>query len=266
MASRIRLIVQADDYGACPAITDGVLAGFRAGRITQASIMPPAPDSGRAAWLARLAGLPLGIHLTLACEWEGLRYYPLTPARSLRDQDGAFLPGVPELRARAEPEEALTELRAQVAAVRTAGVHPTHLESHVGVFDAAVLAQLSAETGLPCRDELPAPGRMLKLDSLWHLSVQPYADKVAALCDHVRRLPPGLHMIVAHPAVDSPELLTLTSPESRRWKWARDIRVTDLEALLSPEFGAACAASEVEPASLAVPVPPMPPAGRRSRP
>ncbi|MGN5380945.1 carbohydrate deacetylase [Streptomyces lasalocidi] len=234
-------MVQADDYGMCPAVTDGILTAHQAGRVTQASVMVPAPDAGRAMWLARKAGLPLGVHLVLACEWEGLRYYPLTTAPSLRASDGAFLSGIPELRsANAEREEALQELRAQIQAAEKAGIEIRHIESHVGVFDVDLLAQVSAERSLPCRDEIPAPGNNMDVDSIWHLSTRPISSKVDDLILHLKALPAGTHMIVAHPAVNHADLDRLTHPGSRRWKWAREIRVSDLDALLDPRFSEAC--------------------------
>ena len=245
MAEQTFLIVQADDYGACPAVTDGILAAFAAGVVTQASVMPPAIDAARALWLARRAALPLGVHLTLVSEWETLRWYPVTSAPSLRGADGALLPGVTELREAADPAELLTELRAQVADVRRAGVAPHHLDCHVGVADPAVLARLSAETGLASRDEVPPPGIRMRLDSLWHLSLQPAEHKLAALLAHVTALPPGVHMIVAHPAEDGDELRWLCAPTSRRWKWARDIRLSDSTALLDPAFRETCAANGI---------------------
>ncbi|MFF8500175.1 ChbG/HpnK family deacetylase [Streptomyces anulatus] len=241
-----RLIVQADDYGACRAVSDGVLRCFRAGAVTQASVIVPAGDAPRATAAALAAGLPLGAHLALLCEWEGLRWAPLTAAPSLRAADGGFHDDLGVLRARGLAAEAEEELRAQVRAVTEAGVRLTHTESHVQVYETELLARLSAEWGLPSRDPVPAPGLCLDLDSLWHLSVQELRHKTQALLDHVRSLGPGTHMVVAHPAEDRPELLTLCSPDSRRWKWARDIRVSDTEALLDPRFLELCAARGVE--------------------
>ncbi|MFJ4851609.1 MULTISPECIES: carbohydrate deacetylase [unclassified Streptomyces] len=235
------LVVQADDHGMCPAVTDGILEAHRAGVVTQASVMVPAPDAQRAMWLSRRQGLPLGAHLVLACEWEGLRYYPLTPAETLRAQDGAYLPGPPELRAAgADRAEAHAELSEQLRVMSAAGVRPRHCESHVGVFDPAVLAEVSAEWGIPCRDDVPAPGIPMAVDSVWHLSLRPPQSKTDDLLAHLAQLPPGIHMVVAHPAADRPELDMLTEPRSRRWKWARPIRTSDLAALLDPRFPEAC--------------------------
>ncbi|WP_181806914.1 ChbG/HpnK family deacetylase [Streptomyces shenzhenensis] len=258
------LIVQADDYGMCPAVTDGILEAHRAGAVTQASVMVPAPDAHRAMWLARRQNLPLGAHLVLACEWEGLRYHPLTAATTLRAPDGAYLPGIPELRAAgADPGEALAEFREQLRVMAAAGVRPRHCESHVGVFDPQVLAEVSAEWRLPCRDEVPAPGLPMAVDSVWHLSVQPPESKTDDLVAHLSGLPPGTHMVVAHPAADRPELDRLTDPGSRRWKWARPIRVSDLAALLDPRFHEACTRFGITLAPLPAPSP-APPAHFRA--
>jgi hypothetical protein len=247
---RIRLIIQADDYGACPAISDGILRCFQAGVVTQASVIVPAPDAPRAMRAALASGLPLGAHLALLCEWQGLRWSPLTAAPSLRAQDGAFFDDLEQLRARAEIGEAEDELRAQLRAAESAGVRLTHMESHVRVFDTPLLTRLSAESGLPCRDPVPAPGISMELDSLWHLSVQDLHSKPEALAGHLASLRPGLHMIVTHPAEDRPELRNLCSPSSRRWKWARDIRVSDMAALMSPDIRRLYAARNIELVSL----------------
>ncbi len=235
----VELVVQADDYGMHPAVTDGVDRLFESGIVTQASVMAPAPDASRALASAFRTGMPLGVHLTLACEWDFYRWSPLTAAPTLRAADGAFLPGIPELRS-ASVDEAYDELVAQVEAVVGAGLSPQHMESHIRPFDLTILAELSSRYGLESRDPIPHPGLTMRLDSLWHLSVQPPETKLASLLDHVATLPSGRHMIVAHPAEDHDDLRRFCPPTSRRWKWAREIRVSDSAALSSPEFAASC--------------------------
>jgi predicted glycoside hydrolase/deacetylase ChbG (UPF0249 family) len=236
----IRLIVQADDLGACGAMTAGILRCHRAGVITQASVIVPGPDAGRAMWLARRQGLPLGVHLALMCEWTGLRWGPLTRADSLRDTDGAMFSDFDDLCAKAHPAEAERELAAQLTFARQMGVDIRHFESHVREYSPVILARLSERFGLPSRDPLPAPGMTMALDSLWHLSTQPAEHKADNLLEHVASLRSGHHMIVTHPADDDPELTRLCPPESRRWKWARDIRLSDTAALLDPRFARLC--------------------------
>lgn len=247
----IRLIVQADDYGATPAVIEGVLRCFEAGVVTQTSVIRPSPHADQALRSALAAGLPMGAHLTLMSEWPGARWSSLTDAPSLRTADGGLPEDLRQLTAQADPDEVRTELRAQVESITRAGVSLTHIESHVQVYDAVLLAELSAETNLPCRDEIPPPGIPMPVDSLWHLSSQEPEDKLAALLAHVATLGSGLHLVVAHPADDLPDLLELCPRSSRRWKWARDIRVSDSAALLDPRFLEMCASRSIELVSLA---------------
>lgn len=59
------LIVNADDWGLRPAVTDAILECWRAGGVTSASAMVHMEDSARAFGLAAEAGLPLGLHCNL---------------------------------------------------------------------------------------------------------------------------------------------------------------------------------------------------------
>jgi predicted glycoside hydrolase/deacetylase ChbG (UPF0249 family) len=59
------LIVNADDWGLRPEITDAILECRRAGAVTCASAMVHMEDSVRAASLAAEEDLPLGLHLNL---------------------------------------------------------------------------------------------------------------------------------------------------------------------------------------------------------
>jgi chitin disaccharide deacetylase len=59
------LIVNADDWGLRPEVTDAILECRRAGAIASASAMVHMEDSGRAFELAAREGLPLGLHLNL---------------------------------------------------------------------------------------------------------------------------------------------------------------------------------------------------------
>jgi predicted glycoside hydrolase/deacetylase ChbG (UPF0249 family) len=59
------LIVNADDWGLRPAVTDAILECWRAGGVTSASAMVHMEDSARAFGLAAEAALPLGLHCNL---------------------------------------------------------------------------------------------------------------------------------------------------------------------------------------------------------
>ena len=78
-----RLIVQADDFGMCHAVNQGIAQSFQSGILTQASAMAPCPWIPEAAALAKQLKIPIGAHGTLTCEWDHLRWRPLTPGASL---------------------------------------------------------------------------------------------------------------------------------------------------------------------------------------
>jgi predicted glycoside hydrolase/deacetylase ChbG (UPF0249 family) len=59
------LIVNADDWGYDQATTDAIADVYRAGRVTSATAMVNMQDSRRAAKLAGVSSIPLGLHLNL---------------------------------------------------------------------------------------------------------------------------------------------------------------------------------------------------------
>ena len=79
------LIVNADDWGLRPEVTDAILDCWRAGAITSASAMVHMEDSGRAFELAASEDLSLGLHLNLTTPFTA----PDAPAARRRRQERA---------------------------------------------------------------------------------------------------------------------------------------------------------------------------------
>ncbi len=129
------LIVNADDLGASPGITRGILEAQTQGILTSASLMVDTPWSAEAAALARLRPeLSVGLHADL-------------PAGAGAAARGADLVRI--------------ALRHQYARFTTLmGRPPTHLDSHHNVHREAGLLEcfleLSRDAGLPLRDHSPA--------------------------------------------------------------------------------------------------------------
>lgn len=174
-AERLPIAFRADDAGAFPGMTAGILDAVRAGCVKNVSVMVPPPHFADAA--RELAALPedieIGLHVTLNCEWLGLRWRPLAPPDDipdLVDAEGYFRFRTPhEIHAAAVPvRQMMAEVRAQLAALRSSGLRPTYLDEHMGVgwvCDGAFhreLLKLCAEERLIHADELPRP----RLDSL----------------------------------------------------------------------------------------------------
>lgn len=127
------LVVNADDYGLCQAMNDGILRAHERGIVTSLSIMangPAWPDARRR--LEAAPGLGVGVHLT----WVEGR--PVSDARrvpSLVDRRGRFWSGWPVFLARyalgrIDLDEVMTEAETQIAQVQAAGVLLDHLDSH----------------------------------------------------------------------------------------------------------------------------------------
>src|ERR1700694_4949490 len=121
-ASQIQLVVQGDDFGMCHAVNSGIEEAFVAGILTQASIMAACPWVDESLAMAVRLGIPVGLHQTLTCDWDRLRWGPLTFGASLAGGDGIFPPTVAEAAAGADVEEAVDELLAQVGRVTAAGL------------------------------------------------------------------------------------------------------------------------------------------------
>ena len=71
--------------------------------------MVPCPWFWEAADLAKEHRIPLGIHSTLTCEWDGLRWAPITGGPTLRGDDGTCVRTVPLAQA-IDPADATDEV------------------------------------------------------------------------------------------------------------------------------------------------------------
>jgi predicted glycoside hydrolase/deacetylase ChbG (UPF0249 family) len=132
-ASRL-LIVNADDYGLTPAVSEGILRAHRDGVVTSTSVLSLARGFSRTArWLADEAHLGVGIHLAAIGEDA-----PILTAREIPtivDRRGrlaaswrAFLRW--EFQRRVDPADVAREFAAQAALVSDLGVTLTHLDTH----------------------------------------------------------------------------------------------------------------------------------------
>jgi predicted glycoside hydrolase/deacetylase ChbG (UPF0249 family) len=130
------LIVHADDLAVAHSVDAASFDALDKNAITSASIMVPCP------WLTEVATFAkahpeadLGLHLTLTSEWETYRWRSIASAdavSSLLDPAGTFWTDSPLVAKNAKPQEAEREIRAQVGRAIAMGIHPTHLDSHMG--------------------------------------------------------------------------------------------------------------------------------------
>lgn len=224
------LIVHADDLGVAHSVDIASFDALNKNAVTSASIMVPC------AWLTEVASYAkehpdadLGLHLTLTSEWKVDRWGPVeskNKVASLLDPSG-YLWAETGLAARnIKPEEAEREIRVQIERAIALGIHPTHLDSHMGVLFATpelfgVFVRVAHDYKLPflavkVSDERSKLLTLLSekdvvLDSLVMASpaVRPEGWK-EFYTGAIKNLKPGLTEMIVHLGHDDAELQAVT--------------------------------------------------------
>lgn len=242
------LIIHADDLGLARVVNDATFAALDANAVTSASLMVPGPAFEDAVEQARARGpLDLGIHLTITSEWPNCRWGPVAPCRrvsTLLAPDGAFWPDAVSACRHAAPAEVELEVRAQIDRATDAGIHPSHLDSHMFALIRspalrAVLERVSADYGVPFFDPM-SPGAgldgtrpRLLLPALT-TSTTP-AEWTRRYCRAIAALAPGLTQLIVHCGHDTPALRSITGVARYDAAW----RQRDTDTLVSDAFRAA---------------------------
>jgi predicted glycoside hydrolase/deacetylase ChbG (UPF0249 family) len=247
------LIVHADDLAVAHSEDSASFDALDKHAATSASIMVPCP------WLTEVAeyakahpDADLGLHLTVTAEWKNYRWGPVESkdkVPSLLDPSGSLWPEVDAAVRNITPDEAERELRAQIEHAVSMGIHPTHLDSHMGVLFArpelfAVYVKVAHEYKLPFLAVRgpQAPAALLSmltdkdivLDSIVMAdpSVSP-ANWKAFYTSAIKNLKPGVTEIIVHLAHDDAELqaIAVDHPDyGAAW------RQRDYDVVTSPEF------------------------------
>lgn len=139
VGNMIKVIVNADDFGFCPSVNEGIVLAHREGILTSATLMANAPGFDQAVDLSREnPNLGIGVHLNI------VRGRPLSdPARisSAVAPDGRFWGSVYKIIRKHYARsirlaDVETEWRAQIEKALRAGIAVTHLDSekHMHTF------------------------------------------------------------------------------------------------------------------------------------
>jgi predicted glycoside hydrolase/deacetylase ChbG (UPF0249 family) len=239
------LIVNADDFGVSHAVNAAVRRTFTDGIVRSATLMAPCPWALHAMRLVRdHPDITCGVHLTVVSEFPDYRWGPLTPldrVPSLLDETGFFYSNdrQPELLTRARLDELELEFRAQIEAVLSAGLRPTHLDWHClydggrdDVFDLTV--GLACEYGLALRvfavtrsEQLQRRGLPAADHGVVDSTRLATGNKTARFVRMLRELPAGLSEWAVHPGLGTAEARAIDG-----W-WAK--RAADLRFLVSRE-------------------------------
>lgn len=247
------LIIHADDLAVAHSEDAASFDALDHNAATSASIIVPGP------WLDEVAAYAkahpdadLGIHIALTSEWKTYRWGPVESkdkVPSLMDSEGYLWPETPSAAQHVKAEEVEREVRAQIERALSLGIHPTHLDSHMGTMFSrpdlfAVYAKVAHEYKLPflaaiSADAPPASRSALSnkdivLDSV--LIANP-SVQVAGWKDFyfnvIKNLKPGLTELIVHLGHDDAEMqaIMVDHPDyGSAW------RQRDYDAITSPEF------------------------------
>lgn len=260
-ASAKLLILHGDDLGVAHSVDAASLDALDEGAITSASIMMPTPWVTEVAAYARThPNADLGLHLTLTSEWQTYRWGSVAPSdqvQSLLDSSGTLALDVPPVVARAKPAEIERELRAQIDRALAMGIHPTHVDSHMGALFTspeimAVYVKVAHDYHLPFLGfrgsfqggaPMPLSPSDIAVDNVIIASENVARDHWKEFyLDAIAKLKPGLNEMIVHLGHDDAELQAVTvnhEPYGSAW------RQRDYDVVRSPEFRKALADNHV---------------------
>lgn len=232
----VRLVVQGDDLGMCRAVNEGIEVAATDGILTQVSAMAPTPWFAEGAAIARRLQLTTGLHSTFTCEWDFLRWAPLSGGATLRLEDGTQPRRVEDAAAQIDPAEGLAELQMQARRARSCGLEIGYVDPHMGLSVASAYPAICAELGVKFIYKGIDPSH--RFDSMHILSLSETEDlslRTGRFVEWLEQLDDGLHFVLSHPAVASPELRAICAPDAPNIDWAERFRAADLAALTAPE-------------------------------
>lgn len=255
------VIIHTDDIGMCQASLSAFVDLWEFGLISSGATMVPCP------WFPQIASycrqhpeVDMGVHLTLTSEWDNYRWGPVStrdPASGLLDGEGYFFRSSEEVQECGNAGAVQVEMQAQFNRARSAGIAPTHIDTHMGAVAhpkfISAYVQLALEQRLPVMvprlDEaefrqsgLDPEAAAIAAQFVQQLEAMeiPLLDGLAAMpldqpderIDQVKKalagLPAGVTHFIIHPSSDTPELRAITSD------WPS--RVADYRAFTSEEL------------------------------
>lgn len=242
-ARQPRLIVRLDDMGFCHAANMAFKRILEEGVCTSVSLMVTTPWLDEAvAILREHPEVSVGVHLTLNAEWREYRWGPVSPyseVPSLVDKDGKFFGTRREFMAN-EPKvaEVERELRAQIELALRKGLKISYVDYHMGTAMSTREFQEVVE----------------KLAREYQLGISQYFGETYG--PNVYRFPPEqklaeavkiiesmseskLHLFVAHPGMNTPEMAAMTDLNATGVKPMAAHRQAVTDLLCSPAFRAA---------------------------
>lgn len=237
------LLITSDDFGVTHSVNQGILKGFTNGVLQSSNFMATTPWFPEAVKITKDNNLPIGVHLTLTCEWTNMKHSPITGAKSLTDDMGYFYPHYDKLFKTIDFNDVKNEYRAQINRVIKAGIQPTHVETHMlepmvhsGYPDIykelqKAIVEVADEFGLIYTyhtedTKLKYFGQTLELTQ----------KSYSQITQQLKELPEGIHHLICHCGLDNEEQRNLANPNETVYVWGGKARQQDLDIITSSRF------------------------------
>jgi predicted glycoside hydrolase/deacetylase ChbG (UPF0249 family) len=247
------LILHADDLAVAHSEDAASFDALDKHAVTSASIMIPCP------WLTEVADYAkahpdadLGLHLTLTSEWKTYRWGPVESkgkVPSLLDASGYQWPDTPPSPGALKADEVEREIRAQIERAIAMGIHPTHVDSHMGTlfsrpdlfavyvkvaheYKVPFLAFLAPDTPKALSSVLSSNDVLLNSVVIADPSVHA-GDWKAFYANAIRNLKPGVTEIIVHLGYDDAELQAVMVDHA---DYGAAWRQRDYDVVTSPDF------------------------------
>jgi predicted glycoside hydrolase/deacetylase ChbG (UPF0249 family) len=244
------LIIHSDDLGMSHSVNRATFEALEKGWITSSSILVPCPWFPEVVHFAQShPNADLGIHLALNSEWTNYRWSPLTAREkvpSLVDQEGYMPLDETVVAKQARPPEAALELQAQIDRAQAAGIHLSHLDTHmtalVGTLDLFhVYQQMGQKYRLPILVgdyKIPAGVTLTEKENLVQrvIGIEPGVaakDWVDWYKKTLAALKPGIYEMIVHLGYDDEEMRGAAGDHP---DWGAAWRQQDLDMVKSADF------------------------------
>lgn len=236
------LLITSDDFGVTHSVNRGILNGFNNGVLQSTNFMASTPWFSEAVKLTKENNLPVGVHLTLTCEWTNMKFGPLTKAKSLSGEDGFFKASYAELLKSADFNDIENEYRAQIDKVINMGIKPTHVETHMlspmipGINDimtgiAHSAEKVAGEYGLIYTYAVNDT-KLKYFDTFNELTHRSFSE----ITDILNSCKDGIHHLICHCAYDSEEQRSIAHTSDPVYRWASKCRQNDMDIITSDRF------------------------------
>ncbi|NRA39599.1 MAG: ChbG/HpnK family deacetylase [Planctomycetes bacterium] len=232
-----RVVITSDDFGFCHSVNQATLQAMQDGFISSTNLMVPCPWFCEALEMVQQYNLSSGIHLTITCEWDRMRWGSLTGQRELETSLGHLYPTYDAVFKHASVLAIEKEYRAQIEAVLATGFKPSHLDTHMTApmleTDAGYGEWLAMVVALSEEYQLPYAYACENGATKYFADFMSISDKdedvVKQYIDSM--LDDKVYNITCHLAADSDELRQMAKEGTATYPWAVDYRLRDLQRI-----------------------------------